>query len=219
MNRRIRKIRIGRRTTRADLAALVTRALEGIGDHPILVGGAVVDIYTHGRYRSDDLDIITYRNKEQIAEVMHALGFHKKGMHWEHPSTNLLIQFLGGPAMVGNKHVRAPRRYSTRAGKIPMYSALDSACDRLAWFMEGEQQSFRQCVDVVVKQRVSLKAIERWLADEGWSAEHKQRTMVKLREAVARRRKLKSATPSRARAGRSRGYVAPKKRSYRRPRA
>jgi hypothetical protein len=182
------------------LASLVTGTLECEGDHPILVGGAVVDIYTRGRYRSDDLDIITYKDKGKIAEVMHALGFFKKGMHWQHPNTDLLIQFLSPPAMVGGKHVRSPRRYRIRSrssggrrarsrGEIPMYSALDSACDRLAWAMEGDQQSFRQCVDVIVKQRVSLRSIAKWLASEGWPSERKKSVMMQLREAVAMRRR------------------------------
>lgn len=181
------KIKIGRRTTRAELAALVTRALENVGDHPMLVGGGVVDIYTDGRYKSDDLDIITYRSVEQLQSVMKELGFVKKGMHWQHPDTELMVQFLPSPAMVGNKYVRTPHRIETRAGDFPLYSPLDSACDRLAWFLEGDQKGMRQCIDIVVKQNVSLDDIEAWLVGENWTVQQKTRAMAKLREHVAQR--------------------------------
>ena len=42
--------RIKRRTTRAELGAIVCEALSMLDDSPVLVGGAAVSIYSDGRY-------------------------------------------------------------------------------------------------------------------------------------------------------------------------
>lgn len=186
------KIVINPKTPRAVIAALVTQALEETGDHPILVGGAVVGIYTKGRYVSDDLDIVSYRatNNSAIKTIMEKLGFasEMKGMHWVHPNTDIVVQFLVPPAMVGERPARLPSRLPTKAGELPMYSPLDSACDRLAWVLQGDQQSMRQCVDIVVEQNVSLGDIADWLTNELGLPREKQRAMSKLTEQVERRR-------------------------------
>jgi hypothetical protein len=45
----------------------------------VLVGGAVVSIYSEGLYKSGDLDILTYEDSvKRLTEVMKSIGFEKK---------------------------------------------------------------------------------------------------------------------------------------------
>jgi hypothetical protein len=184
------KSAIHRKITRAELGAVVRRALiEDLGDDPVLVGGAVVSIYTEGRYVSNDLDIVTWRNNRVIKPVMVKLGFVENGSFWEHPQTDLLVQFVNSPVMIGRKHVKVPAKMKTRAGDLAIISPLDSACDRLAWFLgEGDAQTLEQCADVIVTQKVRLSEIEKWLKNETYPERTKTTTMTILKERVARRR-------------------------------
>ena len=50
--------------------------LEGAGIGSVLVGGAVVSIYTEGLYRSGDLDLVTDDTARlRLAEVLAQIGF------------------------------------------------------------------------------------------------------------------------------------------------
>jgi hypothetical protein len=186
------KIAIRPSTSRAELAALVCKLLtEDLGDHPVLVGGSVVSIYTEGRYVSDDLDIVTYRDNRHIRPLMEKHGFVKHGAHWTHPATDLLVQFVSPPAMVGEKYVKTPARMRTSVGDLPVFSPLDSACDRLAWFLSGDSESIEQCADIVATQKVPLRDVQRWLENEHWPVRDKERALVLLKKKVKLRRSPK----------------------------
>jgi hypothetical protein len=185
------------KTTGAELAASVCRALAAeLGDHPTLVGGAAVAIYTEGRFVSDDLDIVSYRAKREIAPIMKAAGFVNRGHHWEHPQTKLLIQFISPPIMIGRSYVARPDKVATRTGELPVISAFHSACDRLAWFLsDGDPQTLEQCADILATQKISLARVRRWLRDEDWPQEQKRRALellehkVELRAPPAKKRR------------------------------
>jgi hypothetical protein len=185
------KVSIDAKITRAELAAIICKAIhEQLGDQPVLVGGAVVSIYTEGRYLSDDLDIVTWRDNRKLRPVMAGLGFAEKGSYWEHPETNLLVQFLDSPVMIGRKHVKVPSRLRTKAGELPIISPLDSACDRLAWFLsDSDPQTLEQCVDLIVTQKIPLAAVAKWLRGETWPEQTRKSTMALLEKKVERSRK------------------------------
>jgi hypothetical protein len=187
----VKRKRIHSKTTRAELAAIVYAALKAeLGDEPVLVGGAVTSIYTQGRYQSYDLDIATWRDNRQIRPVMTRLGFAQKGSYWTHPETELLVQFVNAPVMIGRKHVKTAERMRTPAGEFAIISPLDSACDRLAWYLDrGDAQSMEQCVDVVVAQSVSLTAIAEWLENEEWPERSKRSALALLDRRVDLQRK------------------------------
>jgi hypothetical protein len=46
-------------TSRQELAAIVAESLRACGIDAVLVGGAVVALYSAGRYVTDDLDFVT----------------------------------------------------------------------------------------------------------------------------------------------------------------
>jgi hypothetical protein len=82
--------------------------LATLDDETTLVGGSVVSIYTDGRYVSNDLDFVTWRQERQYKPLMEGLGFRKRGSYWEHDDTELLVQFVSSPVMVGSKMARGP---------------------------------------------------------------------------------------------------------------
>lgn len=188
------KIAIHPNTTRAELGAIVCEALtDALGDHPVLVGGAAASIYSKGRYRSDDLDIVTYRDRQKIAPLMRGLGFVLSGAHWNHPDTKLMVQFVAPPTMIGSRHVREPRHMRTRNGSLPIISALDSACDRLTWHLSGDAQALDQCADIVIAQKISLPRIRAWLRKEEWPASQKTAALRALKQKIKlfRRQRLR----------------------------
>jgi hypothetical protein len=181
-------VKIGPRTTRAELGALVATALAELGDEPVLVGGAVVAIYTAGRYVSDDLDFVTWRQERQYRPLLQALGFRKRGAHWEHPDSELLLQFVNAPVMVGRKHVRAVEQLKTRAGRLHVLSPLDCVLDRFCWYLShGDRQALAQAVDVMRAREVPLADVEAWLADEDYPERHKAAARAELERGLKRR--------------------------------
>jgi hypothetical protein len=67
--------------SRAELGAVICEALDRHRIDAVLVGGAVVSIYSEGRYVSDALDFVTYKQDKVLRQPMQALGFKKKGMY------------------------------------------------------------------------------------------------------------------------------------------
>jgi len=60
--------------------------LDSAGIYSVLVGGAVVAIYTEGLYRSGDLDIVPddFKRKE-LASTLEKIGFRQtKGRYYQH---------------------------------------------------------------------------------------------------------------------------------------
>lgn len=187
MSPRSRARSIGPKTTRAELAALVCGALAAIDDEPVLVGGAVVSIYSDGRFVSDDLDFVSWRDDRRRRPAMEALGFHKRGSYWVHPRTELFVQFVNPPVMIGHKHVAAPARLKTRAGELTILSPLDCVLDRLAWHLDrGDAETLEQAVDVARAHAVPLADIEAWLAAESAPAGRKELLLEVLRRRLRR---------------------------------
>jgi hypothetical protein len=177
---------ISKKTTRAELAAIVRRALAALDDEPVLVGGAVVSIYSDGRWVSDDLDFVSWRSPKHVQPLMEALGFRKRGSWWVHPDSDWLVQFVNPPVMVGHRHVRAPARLRTREGEVALLSPLDCVLDRLAWHLDrGDAQTLAQAIDVARAKKVPLADIEAWLADESAPPDRKTMLLETLRRQLA----------------------------------
>lgn len=173
--------RIAKGVGRAELAAIVSEALADLDDAPVLVGGSVVSLYTDGRWVSDDLDFVTWRSERELKPVMEQLGFRKDGAAWEHAHTELLVQFVNPPVMVGSKHVRRPATMRARGRAFLLLSPLDCVLDRFAWYLDrGDAQTLEQAADVAVARRVPLADVAAWLAEQDWPRERKRMAMAEL---------------------------------------
>jgi len=114
----------------AELAGIVAEHLRSRGIDVVLSGGALVGIYSHGEYMSEDIDFVTFASNKEIAPALAELGFRKgPGRHFIHPGTNLILEFPRGPLSVGEELVTVVD-LETLGGRIsvlsqPMPSRID----------------------------------------------------------------------------------------------
>jgi hypothetical protein len=156
--------------TEAELWHHVAAHLEASGVGVVLVGGAVVAIYTEGAYRSGDLDFVPEELFEnRLQACMEEIGFHLEGRHFEHPSCpHLFVEFVAGPLGIGNDVSIVPREEDVQGRTLKILSPTDCVRDRLASYIHFRA---RECLDqallVVRAQAVDWDAIERWCLGEG----------------------------------------------------
>ena len=79
---------IERAQHRALTAALLREAFRRNGMESALVGGGAIEFHAPGVYATDDIDIVVASdreavNRDAISQVFAALGFAKRGRHWE----------------------------------------------------------------------------------------------------------------------------------------
>lgn len=147
--------------------------LEGAGIRSILVGGAVVSIYTGGIYRSGDLDMVPDDfQRPRIAEVLKSIGFEsEKSRHFRHPQCDhLLVEFPHGPVELGEEYPITPDEILVEGRTLRLLSPTDCVKDRLAAFIHwGSRDCFDQALLVCRKQasRVDLHNVEMWCQGEG----------------------------------------------------
>ncbi len=160
---------INAKTTRLQLAAEITKALEENGIRAVLVGGAVVSIYTDNEYESKDLDFISPAEHKKIMQVMKTIGFESEGKNFYHPNTKLSVEFPSGPIGIGDRVPVKPEG-KIKVGKttVILFSPTQSTMDRLAWFyFNNDRQCLDQAVMIALKQPVDIKEIKRWSLEEG----------------------------------------------------
>ncbi|CAN5771687.1 hypothetical protein BH20GEM1_BH20GEM1_13180 [soil metagenome] len=96
-------------------------------DAPVLVGGAAVELYTGGAYRTDDLDFVG-RIPGEVSRMLRDAGFRKRGRHWIHEEAQIYIEF---PAAEFHRTVRVDAiRIDTWT--VVLLSPEDVLVDRLA---------------------------------------------------------------------------------------
>ena len=82
--------------TEEELWRYVATHLKKKGIDTVLVGGAVVSVYSEGAYESGDLDfILTQMFVKELPAAMKEIGFERKvGRHYIHPECkHLFIEF------------------------------------------------------------------------------------------------------------------------------
>lgn len=140
------------------------------GIETILVGGAVAAIYSEGAYKSGDLDFVlrTYVDGK-VKEVMASIGFHNKGgRHYIHPACDKFVEFMFGPAGIGDDIKIKPDEVKVQGQTLYIYSPTDCIRDRLASYIHFKA---RECLDqaVLVAERFPFnhKKVKEWCALEG----------------------------------------------------
>lgn len=156
--------------TEEELWKYVATHLAKNGIDTILVGGAVVAVYTEGAYRSGDLDfvLLTYLN-QKLPEVMAAIGFKvSMSRHYSHPKCkHLIIDFASGPPGIGEDYKIIPREVKSDGQKIKIYSPTDCIRDRLASYIHfNALECFDQAVMVAKKWPFDRAKVKKWCTDE-----------------------------------------------------
>jgi hypothetical protein len=155
--------------TEEELWKYVAGHLKSKNIDAVLVGGAVVSIYTDGLYESGDLDfILTDFFIKNIPEVMKEIGFMKKGRHYVHPECHhLYIEFPKGPLEIGDDFNVIPDEITVEGKKIKILSPTDCVKDRLASYIYfRDRVGLDQALMVARKHPVNLQSIESWCSRE-----------------------------------------------------
>ena len=147
--------------------------LEDAGIHSVLVGGAVVSIYTEGLYVSGDLDIVTDGTaRSKLEEVLKGIGFEpSRSRYYKHPQCkHLYLEFPPGPVEIGEEAPIDPHEIEVEGKTLRLLSPTDSVKDRLAGYIHfGSRPNFDQAVLICQRQepRVNLNAVRKWCEREG----------------------------------------------------
>jgi hypothetical protein len=147
--------------------------LEGAGIHSVLVGGAVVSIYTEGLYRSGDLDMVLDRyDQSGVFEILEKIGFKAdKSRYFKHPEcTHLFLEFPKGPVELGEQYPVTPDEILVEGRTLRLLSPTDCVKDRLAAYIHWKARAgFNQAVLVCRRQqgRVDFGNVAAWCQREG----------------------------------------------------
>jgi hypothetical protein len=140
------------------------------GIDTILVGGAVVAIYSGGIYKSGDLDfVLGSMFTKGLPEAMKALGFVKKSRHYVHPEcSHLYIEFPGTvPLGIGEDYSIVPDELNIDGTIIKIFSPTDCVKDRLATYLYfNDRDGLDQAVLIANKHPVNYSSIENWCKAE-----------------------------------------------------
>lgn len=140
------------------------------GIDTVLVGGAVVSIYSNGAYHSGDLDFVkTSILVTKLDETMDELGFKKHGRHFVHPNCkHLFVEFPGGPPLgIGEDNAIIPDEVEVAGTVIKILSPTDCVKDRLASYIYFKAaEGLDQAVLVAKNQEVNLTSIKKWCKGE-----------------------------------------------------
>lgn len=153
-----------------ELAGYVCSKLGETGIETVLSGGSCVEIYSSGRYTSNDIDLIDIFNggHRKIKEVMIAMGFEEHNRYFIHKETEYFIEFPSGPLGVGDAPVDdiAQREYET--GILRLLTPTDCIKDRLAaYYHWDDRQSLVQAVWVARQNSFDFDSVRSWSQKEG----------------------------------------------------
>lgn len=154
-----------------ELWRYVAVELKKKGIDTILVGGAVVSVYSDGIYKSGDLDfVLGSMFTKGLPEAMKSLGFIKKSRHYIHPDcSHLYIEFPGTvPLGIGEDYSIVPDEVVVQGTVIKIFSPTDCVKDRLATYVYfNDRDGLDQALLIAGKHPVDYKSIEDWCKAEG----------------------------------------------------
>ena len=148
-----------------ELAGYVCSQLEKEGIKTVLSGGSCVEIYSQGKYTSDDIDLIDRFNggHTQIKNVMFLLGFNEHNRYFVHEDTRYFIEFPRGPLGVGDAPVNEIASRESETGILRLLTPNDCIKDRLAaYYHWDDPQSLEQAIWVAQQNKFDMDSIEEW---------------------------------------------------------
>lgn len=151
-----------------DFAIAVAQALKEKNIDVILTGGAVVSIYSEGKYVSKDADFLSETDHQSIKQVMLDLGFKNLGKDFYHADCQFTVEFPGYELVIGDEPMKAEGKIKSGNFTLKLLSPTQCVMDRLAAFYHWkDRQSLQQALMVARAHPVKLKAVEAWSAKEG----------------------------------------------------
>lgn len=157
-------------STAAEIAAIVSEALQSAGIDAVLSGGGAAAVYTDGTVLSKDLDFVTAAMRTEIDPVMEELGFQRSGSRrfYVHPDIEMTIEFPSGPLAIGNRHMPDTAELKTPCGHLRVLTATAACQDRLIqWLAWGVSEALYAAVEIASRNKVDHEDIDRFLSEEG----------------------------------------------------
>jgi hypothetical protein len=153
-----------------ELWKYVASHLKKNGVDTVLVGGAVVSIYTDGLYKSGDLDLFkSSLFGKEVEEILKEIGFTKYNQrHYKHPECDhLFLEFPGGVLGIGEDTNIKPSEVEAHGEIIKLLSPTDCIKDRLASYIHfNARECLDQAILVAQNQPFIEKEISAWCRKE-----------------------------------------------------
>jgi len=152
-----------------ELAGYVCSQLEKEGIKTVLSGGSCVEIYSEGKYTSDDIDLVDRFNggHTKIKNVMVQLGFKEYNRYFVHEDTQYFIEFPRGPLGVGDAPITEIASRVNETGILRLLTPNDCIKDRLAaYYHWDDPQSLEQAIWVAQQNKCDIDSIKEWSINE-----------------------------------------------------
>jgi hypothetical protein len=136
------------------------------GYDTVLVGGAVVAIYSDDAYTSGDLDfIVTNKFTLDIEPIMAEIGFSRlpERRYFAHKeSKKFLVEFPPGPVEIADNTDIRPKSEKVGQTVIKILSPTDCIIDRLMSYIhfKGHREDIENAVLVARRQKFSKAAVK-----------------------------------------------------------
>lgn len=161
-------MKLSKKMTLEQFAIAVATDLKKHDIDVILTGGAVVSIYSTGKYVSKDADFLSATDHKTITQVMHTLGFKNVGKDFYHDDTEFSVEFPGSQLVIGNSPMKPDGKIKNKGFTLRLLSPTQCVMDRLAAFYYWrDRQSLDQALLVAQNHPVKVKTIEAWSKSEG----------------------------------------------------
>lgn len=152
-----------------ELAGYVCSQLENEGIKTVLSGGSCVEIYSEGKYTSDDIDLVDRFNggHTKIKNIMVQLGFKEYNRYFVHEDTRYFIEFPRGPLGVGDAPITEIASRENETGILRLLTPNDCIKDRLAaYYHWDDPQSLEQAIWVAQQNKFDIDSIKEWSMNE-----------------------------------------------------
>lgn len=160
--------KISRKMSLRDFAVTVASILKTQNIDVILTGGAVVSIYSEGKYVSKDADFLSATDHQSIKQAMLDAGFKNMGKDFYHDDTEFTVEFPGSELVIGGEPMKPEGEIKEGRFTLKLLSPTQCVMDRLAAFYHWkDRQSLEQAVMVAQNHPVKLSKIKTWSAKEG----------------------------------------------------
>lgn len=161
-------MKLTKKMTLEQFAIAVATELKKNDIDVILTGGAVVSIYSTGKYVSKDADFLSATDHKTITQVMHTLGFKNVGKDFYHDDTDFSVEFPGSQLVIGNSPMNPDGKIERKGFTLRLLSPTQCVMDRLAsYYHWRDRQSLDQALLVARSLPIKIKAVEKWSKSEG----------------------------------------------------
>ncbi len=161
-------MKLTKKMTLEQFAIAVATELKKHDIDVILTGGAVVSIYSTGKYVSKDADFLSATDHKTITQIMHTLGFKNVGKDFYHEDTDFSVEFPGSQLVIGNSPMKPDGKIERQGFTLHLLSPTQCVMDRLAAFYHWrDRQSLDQALLVAQGHPIKIKSIEEWSKLEG----------------------------------------------------